>query len=65
MGPPSPPPENLSDISYNIETWYSYTLPTVDPKNILNHMANLFISAEISILSPEISNFAIYQGMRI
>ena len=27
------PPEDLSHISYNDETWHSYTLPK-DPKNI-------------------------------
>ena len=28
------PPENRSHISYNDETWNSYTLPKEDPKNI-------------------------------
>ena len=27
-------PKNLSHISCNDETWYSYTLPKEDPKNI-------------------------------
>ena len=27
-----PPSQNLSHISYNDVTWYSYTLPTEDPK---------------------------------
>ena len=31
--PPSPP-LNLSHISYNDETWLSYTLHKEDPKNI-------------------------------
>ena len=26
--------QNLSHISYNDETWHSYTLPKEDPKNI-------------------------------
>ena len=30
----APPPKNLSHISYNDETWHSYTLPKEDPKNI-------------------------------
>ena len=29
-----PPPLNLSQISYNNETWHSYTLPKDDSKNI-------------------------------
>ena len=29
-----PPPQNLSHISYNEETWHSYTLPKEDLKNI-------------------------------
>ena len=29
-----PSPWNLSHISYNDETWYSYTLPKEDQKNI-------------------------------
>ena len=28
------PPQNLSHIFYNDETWQSYTLPKEDPKNI-------------------------------
>ena len=28
------PSENLLHISYNDETWYSYTLPKEGPKNI-------------------------------
>ena len=31
-GQKGPPPLNLSHISYNDETWYSYTLPKEDPK---------------------------------
>ena len=30
----APPPKNLSLISYNDETWHSYTLPKEDPKNV-------------------------------
>ena len=29
-----PPPLNLWQISYNDETWHSYTLPKEDSKNI-------------------------------
>ena len=29
-----PPPQNLSHISYDDETWYGYTLPREDPKNM-------------------------------
>ena len=28
------PPQNLRHISYNDQTWHSYTLPKEDPKNI-------------------------------
>ena len=28
------PPQNLQHISYNDQTWHSYTLPKEDPKNI-------------------------------
>ena len=30
----SPPPLKLPHISYNDETWHSYTLPKKDPKNV-------------------------------
>ena len=30
----APLPKNLSHISYNDETWHSYTLLKEDPKNI-------------------------------
>ena len=33
-GPKRLPPKNLSHISYNDKTWYSYTLPKEDPENI-------------------------------
>ena len=33
--PKKPPPlPKICDISYNGETWHSYTLPREDPKNI-------------------------------
>ena len=32
--PPPPPFLNLSQLSYNDETWHSYTLPKEDPENI-------------------------------
>ena len=28
------PPKNLSHISYNHETWYTYALPKEDPKKL-------------------------------
>ena len=33
-GAKMPSPQTLSHISYNDETWHSYTLPKQDPKNI-------------------------------
>ena len=30
-GPKMPPPQNMSYISYNDDTWYSYTLPKENP----------------------------------
>ena len=33
VGQKSPPPKNLSHISYNDETWHNYTLSKEDPKN--------------------------------
>ena len=43
-------------ISHNDETWRSYTLPKRFKKYI-NHVTRTLNSAEISIFSPEISNF--------
>ena len=34
VGQKGPPSQNLSHISYNDETWHSYTLAKEDPKNI-------------------------------
>ena len=52
-GQKSPPPLNLPHISYNDETWYSGILPKEDPKNMTYPLR----SADISVFSPEISNF--------
>ena len=35
-GQKSSPSQNLSHISYNDETWHSYTLPKVDRNNTSN-----------------------------
>ena len=43
-------------ISHNDETWRSYTLPKRFKKHV-NHVTCTLNSAEISIFSPEISNF--------
>ena len=55
---------NLSHISYNDQTWHSYTLPKVDPKNNMNHVTHSLISAEISIFSPEINKFCYIKKYR-
>ena len=47
--PRRPPPSIVLNISYNDQTWMSYTL--VDPKNKRNHPLS---SADINIFSPEI-----------
>ena len=46
-----------SRISCNDETWHSYTLLKEDAKKYINHVTQPISSADISILSPEISNF--------
>ena len=51
-GKKAPPPH----ISHNDETWRSYTLPKRFKKYV-NHVTCTLNSAEISIFSPEISNF--------
>ena len=40
--------------SYNEETWYSFTLPKEDPKN-MNHVTHHLSSPNIGIFSREIS----------
>ena len=55
------PPENLSHISYNDENWHSYTLPKVDQKDFLNHVAHPLISAEISIFFTRNQQILLYQ----
>ena len=47
---------HLSNVTYNDETWHSYTLPK-KIQNYINHLTYTFGSADISIFSPEISNF--------
>ena len=56
-GQKGPPPQNLSHISHNDETWHSYTLPKEDPKKYMNHVTHPLSSAHFSICSPEISKF--------
>ena len=53
----APHPYNLSRISYNDETWHNYLLPKEDSKKHINHVTHPLSSADISIFSPEISNF--------
>ena len=48
---PPPFPKILSHISYNDETWHSYTLPKKDPKN-MSHVTHPLSSA-----APKISKF--------
>ena len=50
----------MSHISYNDETWHSYTLSKEDPKNVKHPLS----SAGISIFSPEISNFCYIKKYR-
>ena len=38
---------------------FSFTLPTENSKKYLNHVTHPLSSADISIFSPEIANFAI------
>ena len=47
----------LSHISYNDETWHSYTLLKEDPNKDKNLVTHHVSSADLSILSPKISNF--------
>ena len=56
--------KNLSHISYNDETWHSYTLPKESPKKYMNHVAHLLSFADISIFSTEISKFCYIKKYR-
>ena len=53
------PPENLLRISYNDETWHSYTLPKEDPKIIW-----ILWHSPWSIFSPEIKTFCYVKKYR-
>ena len=59
-----PPAYDLSHVSQNDETWYGYTLLIKKIQKIyklcefVNHKSN---STDISIFSPEISNFCLVQ----
>ena len=54
----------MSHISYNEETWHSYTLLKEDPKNIWIAWHTLVTTADISILSLEISKFSYIKKYR-
>ena len=57
------PSLNLPHISHNDETWHSYILRKEDPKNIF-HVTHPLSSANVSIFSPEISNFCYIKKFR-
>ena len=46
-----------TDLFYNDETWHSYIVLEVDKKIYVSHVALVLSSADISIISPETSNF--------
>ena len=52
------PSLNLLHISYNDETWQTYTLPRK------NHVTHSFSSADISIFIPEIRKFCYIEKYR-
>ena len=52
-----PPTLNLPHISYITETWYTYTLPKEDPRNIKISWHTFLSSADVSDFSPEITHF--------
>ena len=58
------PPQNLSHISYNDETWHSDTLPKKNTKKYINHVTQSFRSAEISIFFTENQHFLLYQEIQ-
>ena len=52
-------PKNPSHISYNDETWHSYTLPKKDPKKYTNHVTETLSSADIRIFHQKSAIFVI------
>ena len=54
-------PKNLSHISYNDETWHSYTLPKENTKKQIYHVTHPLSSPVISIFSLEIDNFCYFK----
>ena len=56
------PAKNVSDISYNNETWHTYTLPREDPKT-RNHMTHPLSSADISIFQQKSATFVILRNI--
>ena len=59
---PPPPKKNLSHISYNDETWHSYTsytLPKNDPKNIWITWHTPWVPLTSAIFHWKSANFAI------
>ena len=51
------PLSKICHISYNDETWHSYTLRKKRSKKCVNHVTHLLSSTDISNFSPEISKF--------
>ena len=60
----SPVAKNLLEIPHNDETWYSYTLPKEDPKNICDTLIIIYVTHDISISSPEFSSFCYIEEYR-
>ena len=52
------PSLNLSYISYNDETWHSYTLPKKDPKNLLIRWHKLWVIVTSAFFHQDSANFA-------
>ena len=51
--------QNLLHISYNDETWHSYTLPKNNPKNIWTTWHNPWVPLTSAIFHRKSANFAI------
>ena len=60
-----PAPKNLSDISYNNETWHSYTLPREDPKNIWITCHILWVLLTSAFFHQKAASFAISRNTDI